>query len=116
VTSSLPRVIRELVAEDLAGPGASGLVGDDRREYARQQIFTHLDDVTSGDKGWEPCSTLEEEHLLTKSVLDALFGMGRLQALIDDPEIENIDINGYDRVWATYADGSKELSPTPTRS
>ena len=110
MTSSLPRVIRELVAEDLAGPGASGLVGDDRREYARQQIFTHLDDVTSGDKGWEPCSTLEEEHLLTKSVLDALFGMGRLQALIDDPEIENIDINGYDRVWATYADGSKQLA------
>jgi Flp pilus assembly CpaF family ATPase len=33
--------------------------------------------------------------------------MGRLQALIDDPSIENIDINGCDRVWATFADGSK---------
>jgi pilus assembly protein CpaF len=44
-----------------------------------------------------------------QSVLDALFGMGRLQALIDDPRIENIDINGCDRVWATFADGSKRM-------
>ena len=35
--------------------------------------------------------------------------MGRLQSLIDDSEIENIDINGCDRVWASYADGSKRL-------
>ena len=35
--------------------------------------------------------------------------MGGIQALIDDPEIENIDINGCDRVWATFADGSKRL-------
>jgi pilus assembly protein CpaF len=46
---------------------------------------------------------------LAQTVLDALFGMGRLQSLIDDSEIENIDINGCDRVWASYADGSKRL-------
>ncbi len=38
-------------------------------------------------------------------MLDALFGLGRLQALVDDPDIENIDVNGCDRVWATFADG-----------
>jgi pilus assembly protein CpaF len=43
--------------------------------------------------------------------LDALFGMGRLQQLIDNPSIENIDINGCDRVWATFADGTKRLMP-----
>lgn len=42
-------------------------------------------------------------------VLDSLFGMGRLQALIDNPDIENIDVNGCDKVWATFADGSKRL-------
>jgi pilus assembly protein CpaF len=50
-----------------------------------------------------------EEQALAQSILDALFGMGGLQRLIDDPEIENIDINGCDRVWVTYADGSKRL-------
>ena len=53
----------------------------------------------------------DEEQLLAQSVLDALFGMGDLQALIDNPAIENIDVNGCDRVWATFADGSKRLMP-----
>jgi len=110
---SRPRaaVIRELVAEDLAAPSASALVGDDRREYARQQIFAHLDRIVGeeGDRGTP--SDLDDEQRLAQSVLDALFGMGGLQVLIDDEEIENIDINGCDRVWATFADGSKRLMP-----
>ena len=53
----------------------------------------------------------DEEQLLAQAVLDALFGMGGLQTLIDNPAIENIDINGCDRVWATFADGSKHLMP-----
>ena len=48
---------------------------------------------------------------MAQSVLDALFGLGRLQALVDDPDIENIDVNGCDRVWATFADGTKRLMP-----
>jgi Flp pilus assembly CpaF family ATPase len=53
----------------------------------------------------------EEEQVLAQAVLDALFGMAGLQSLIDDPDIENIDINGCDRVWVTFADGSKRLMP-----
>ena len=110
MTATLARALRELVAEDLAGPGAAGLVADDRREFARQQVFAHLDDLTSSaEDHWPPCESAEEEHRLAQTVLDALFGMGRLQSLIDDSEIENIDINGCDRVWASYADGSKRL-------
>ena len=110
---SRPRaaVLRELVAEDLAATPASALVGDDRREYARQQIFAHLDRIVGeeGDRGTP--SDPDDEQRLAQSVLDALFGMGGLQVLIDDEEIENIDINGCDRVWASFADGSKRLMP-----
>ena len=35
---------------------------------------------------------------------------GRLQPLLDDPEVENIDINGCDRVFVGYADGREELA------
>ena len=81
------------------------------RVFARQQVFTHLDDLTSGtDLSRKACESTEEEQHLAKTVLDALFGMGRLQVLIDDGEIENIDINGYDHVWATFADGSKVVT------
>jgi Flp pilus assembly CpaF family ATPase len=105
----LAKAIREQVADDLAGSLAVSLVADDRREFARQQVFVHLDDLTSGSGEWTPIANTEHEQELAQAVLDSLFGMGRLQALIDNPDIENIDVNGCDRVWATFADGSKRL-------
>lgn len=112
MTTSLVAAIRALVAEDLAAPVASALVADDRREFARQQFFTHLDALTSGtDPELPACNGPEDEQRVAKLVLDTLFGMGRLQELVDDPAIENIDINGCDRVWVTYADGSKRMMP-----
>jgi pilus assembly protein CpaF len=117
VRDIIASAIRERVAEDLASPDAAALAGDDRREFARRQIFAHLDILTAGDEGWRPSESgsramvQDDEKRLAQAVLDALFGMGRLQSLIDDPDIENIDINGCDRVWATYADGSKRMMP-----
>ena len=110
MTGSLTSAIRELVAEDLAGTQGSALGADDRREFARQQVFVHLDALTSdGNAAWETSYDNEEEERLARRVLDELFGLGRLQAFVDDPSIENIDINGCDRVWATFADGSKRM-------
>ena len=112
MTAALAKAIRELVAEDLATPQAIGLVADDRREFARRQVFAHLDDLTSGTNGeWLSGEISGDEQLIAQTVLDALFGMGKMQVLIDNPEIENIDINGCDRVWVTFADGSKRLMP-----
>lgn len=109
---SLETAIRELIAEDLATPQASALGPDDRREFARQQFFVHLDDLTTGGGAiCPPCPSPEAEQALARLVLDALFGMGRLQALIDDPDIENIDVNGCDQVWVTCADGTKRTMP-----
>ncbi len=106
----LARTIRRLVAEDLAGSDAALLTGEDRREFARQRIFAHLDYlVDDRGSGWDALGSVAEEERLAQSILDALFGMGRLQSLIDDGSIENIDINGCDRVWTTFADGSKQL-------
>jgi Flp pilus assembly CpaF family ATPase len=104
-------IIRQMVAVDLAAPGAAELVGDDRKESARQRIFTHLDNLVGPNGTWAAFEDPETERLMAQEVLDALFGLGRLQGLVDDPDIENIDINGCDRVWVTYADGSKALVP-----
>ena len=128
MTRSLAAELRELVAEDLAGPTANGLSGDHRREFARQRIFSHLDRLAtrritvppvdgtgpagSGDRQVPVVpSDPADEQVLAQAVLDALFGMAGLQSLIDDPAIENIDINGCDRAWVTFADGTKRLMP-----
>ena len=101
--------IRAAVADDLAAAGGRTLSEEDRREMARQLAMDHLR-REGGNRlsvGQPPLSPGEERHL-AQSVLDALFGLGRLQALIDDPSVENIDVNGCDTVWVTHADGTKE--------
>ena len=110
--ATLAASIRQRVAEDLSGHQAGALDGDDRKEFARQRTFLHLDAVSESDGGAAVRElSRDEEQRLAQTVLDALFGLGRLQVLVDDPEIENIDVNGCDRVWATFADGSKRLMP-----
>ena len=109
---SLATKIRTLVAEDLAAEDVSVLGNEDRREFARQRIFVHMDALGIEQLAADaPLPTSEEEQRLAQSVLDALFGMGGLQSLIDDTSIENIDVNGCDRVWVTYADGTKRAMP-----
>jgi Flp pilus assembly CpaF family ATPase len=110
MSETLTGRIRRRVAEDLAADGAVVLDGDDRREFARQRAFVHLDALTAMDEATIGAARSPgEEQQVAQSVLDALFGLGRLQALVDDERIENIDVNGCDRVWATFADGSKRL-------
>ncbi len=110
MSAELTATLRRLVAEDLASDDE--LEGEDRREYARQRIFALLDEFALEEsEATDVARSVADDQQLAQQVLDALFGMGRLQALIDDPGIENIDINGCDRVWATFADGSKHLMP-----
>jgi pilus assembly protein CpaF len=102
--------LRSDVADDLATSGARELALADRRELARQLAMTRLRDIAAERvaTGQSPIEPTEEQQL-AHAVLDALFGLGRLQALVDDPDIENIDVNGCDRVWVTFADGQKVL-------
>ena len=105
---SLVSRLRVEVADDLSSTTGYELALDDRRELARQLTLSRLEQYAaeSVQTGNAPLE-VADEHRVARAVLDALFGLGRLQALIDDPEIENIDVNGCDRVWVTYADGTK---------
>lgn len=85
-----------------------GLTDEDRHEIARAHIAEvtsrHVDDMVthSGQTGaWDE----ETIGAAQRAVFDSLFRLGRLQPLVDLPEVENIDIYGYDNVWVSYADG-----------
>ena len=56
MTASLASSIRHRVAEDLAGPDASSLTGPDRKEFARQRTFAHLDSMSDEADGAGPSS------------------------------------------------------------
>lgn len=60
------------------------------------------ENVSAGREAW----SLDEQHQMAEAIYDALFGLGRLQPLVDDPTIENIVITGHDNVWLERTDGT----------
>ncbi|HET6563482.1 MAG TPA: ATPase, T2SS/T4P/T4SS family [Marmoricola sp.] len=91
--------------------GRVAMSAEDERQFARSLIVQVLEDHARAEitDGRTP-PTAEEEELVASAVHAALFGVGRLQPLLEDPEVENIDINGCDRVFVSYADGREELT------
>lgn len=49
----------------------------------------------------------ETDRAVRERVVAELTGAGPLEPYLDDPEVEEIDVNAHDRTWITYADGRK---------
>ncbi|MFI0895842.1 CpaF family protein [Streptomyces sp. NPDC020983] len=93
--------------------GAPAMTAEDERQFARAIIAQILEDYARREinAGRTPLDALAEEAYAA-AVHAALFGVGRLQPLLDDPDVENIDINGCDQVFVGYSDG-RELQGEP---
>jgi pilus assembly protein CpaF len=114
----LVKRLRAEVGDRLAGQrrldAASGIPpmsAEDERQLARALIARALegharDEITAA----RTPPSAEEEEELAAAVHAALFGVGRLQPLLEDERVENIDINGCDRVFVGYADGQEVMS------
>ncbi|MEV0581797.1 ATPase, T2SS/T4P/T4SS family [Nonomuraea sp. NPDC050310] len=93
-----------------AANGLAPMTGEDERQFARALIAQVLEEHARSEIGiGRTPPNAEEEEALAAGIHAALFGVGRLQPLLDNQEIENIDINGCDRVFVSYADGREEL-------
>jgi pilus assembly protein CpaF len=98
---------------DDAGVGLPPMSQEDERQFARAVIAQVLEEYARQEIALgRPVLQAEEEEAVAAGVHAALFGVGRLQPLLDDPEIENIDINGCDNVYLSFADG-RELAAEP---
>ena len=42
---------------------------------------------------------------------DQRYELGPVTAYLRDPQVENVDINGCDQVWITYASGERVAGP-----
>jgi pilus assembly protein CpaF len=118
------RRLREEVADLLsrqrredAVTGVPAMTSEDERQYARAVIGRVLDLHARSELslGNTPPTT-EEETELAEGIHAALFGVGRLQPLLDDPMVENIDINGCDQVFVSYSDGREQVMPAVAES
>ncbi len=84
------------------------IAGEDRRMLAHNIISRQIDSLdTQAMNGGRALATEQEREDLTRSVLNDLFALGRIQRYIDDADITDIVINGYDNVWLTNRNGLK---------
>lgn len=115
----LVRRLRSSVASDLAlqakdaeAKAGRRLTQADQEMLARHLLNRELDRLASDavNAGAEPLDE-QTELQLTDAVMARLFALGRLQPLLDDDQIMNIDANSFDRVMIEYADGTRAPGP-----
>ncbi|MEO7625662.1 MAG: CpaF family protein, partial [Nocardioides sp.] len=83
------------------------LAGADARQHGKALVQRVVgayesDQVESG----ADALTWEARQDLVEALESRLFGAGSLQALLDDENVENVDINGFQNVYVEYADGT----------
>ena len=99
-------------AEDYARSSGRPLASEDRlllgRSIIRRVVADHVRSLhRSGAELWSPA---REEAYVT-AVENSIFGYGRLQPLLEMPEVENIEIHGWDSVVVQYGDGRRRHMP-----
>ncbi|WP_020499958.1 CpaF family protein [Sciscionella marina] len=103
LTTQLPARVEQ------AGGTESGPVSRERRraigrEITDAAIAAHTEaELLAGRRLLDS----ETEALVQESVLDEVFGLGGLQPLLDNPAVETINVNRWDRVFVQYTDGTR---------
>jgi Flp pilus assembly CpaF family ATPase len=58
-----------------------------------------------------PVPSPADREALAQAVYDHRYGLGPLAGYLRDPRVENVDVNGCDQVWVTYATGERVIGP-----
>lgn len=108
------KLVGETLADDRISRSATGrlpLAIADERELARSVVIRHLDALAAEHlaDGFEPLNGSEEDHLV-EAVLAKVLGLGRIQPLLDDPEINDIHIRGSASTRLKLIDGRRIAS------
>jgi pilus assembly protein CpaF len=110
--------IAQSVGEELANEritrtasGRSPLDQADERQLIRRLIARQLDLLAASklSSGLEPLDA-DGESDVTTAVIDAVLGLGRIQPLLENPDVTDIHIRGFDSVWLKLRDGTRVQS------
>ncbi|WP_461634904.1 CpaF family protein [Glutamicibacter soli] len=81
-----------------------------REELGRSIIADVVSEYDSSQvRAGQERLTNSERELLERVLFDQAYQLGALQKYLDDQRVENIHINGYDRVMIKYTDGTREF-------
>lgn len=116
VAGRLRAVLRAALAKRLPArsresgfPAGSGPDHQHRRRVAREVLTEALAEHTTAEiTAGRPLPDQHTERAVLLSVENELFGLAGLQPLLDDPAVETVNVNRWDRVFVRYADGRRE--------
>ncbi|MEU8481053.1 CpaF family protein [Streptomyces hygroscopicus] len=100
------RVARQVTAFRKATPSVSAASVEQRARDWINEAVAEWSDAAAAERGVSP--TPAEDAALARAVFDELFRAGRLQQHLDNPQVENVFINGHDEVWLDLAGGRRE--------
>lgn len=113
-------IVGEAISRHHAADEADGrprLSPDDERALTRKLIADELRRIAGRSlAGGGAPLTPDEEQAVTALVFDRLHGLGRLQPLLDDPNVRDIHIAGHNRTWLLLRDGRKVQGPAVAES
>ena len=110
--SQMIRSLTELVADVLADQRLR-LDADDAQLSPEQEIETAKNTVRAeltrlaAKRPLDTWPPIDEEAVVREVVAQVL-GLGRLEALLADPEVSDIHVRGHDSVWVKLRDGRRE--------
>lgn len=105
--------------DDIADAGAFDLDSVEQELLVGEWLADELRLVSQARlrEGHAPLATATE-HVLARRVVAELFAFGPLQPWMDDPTVEEIDVNSHLHTFVSFTDGSKvdvgQLWPSPS--
>lgn len=89
--------------------GSEPLSVDDERRFARSTLRKELRRRNEAllSAGREPLPQEAEERLIEET-LNAVFGFGELERWLQDPMVQDVHVNGFDRVFIKTRDGQRK--------
>ena len=110
--SQMIRSLTELVADVLADQrlrldaNDTSLSPEQEIETAKNTVRAELTRLAAKRPldTWPPI----DEEAVVREVVAQVLGLGRLEALLADPEVSDIHVRGHDSVWVKLRDGRRE--------
>jgi Flp pilus assembly CpaF family ATPase len=98
-------MIADLLPDPAQQTDVMPLIRDAARAWSQRQL-----------RQGTPVPGADALEALAQAVYDQRYGLGPLAAYLRDPDVENVDVNGCDRVWITYNTGERVAAAPITAS
>jgi pilus assembly protein CpaF len=111
------QTLRPLLAGQIAAAATAGQLSPPRRAATVDQLITAALDDHARQALRQSRAPLDAdaEARVRQTLRDEFVGLGGLQPLLDDPDIETININGHDSVFVIRRNGAREqVAPVAT--